>query len=276
MIVRPFPLHLSLAVVLPLTLGGCAEPVSPTDLNQLVVQAYLYAGQPVNDIYISTCFAIGSTDTSGLPVTNAAVQVLRDGTAFALVPDESRPGYYGYSGSDLSIRTGDRFSIDVQWGSQHATASTVVPDPPAGISVCQDTLRVRVESVFGQFQRVVSDDSCVVRWTGNDDDLFYVVMQNVDSNPVEILVSQGPGPFGLGMRSQPSPQTWYRIRTESLQQTGKHSVRVYRVNKEYADLYRSRQQDTRSLNEPLTNVQNGLGVFSAFASDSVAVVVILD
>jgi hypothetical protein len=53
-------------------------------------------------------------------------------------------------------------------------------------------------------------------------------------------------------------------------------VRVYRVNKEYADLYRSRQQDTRSLNEPLTNVQNGLGVFSAFASDSVAVFVVLE
>jgi hypothetical protein len=273
---RILSLHMLLAVLLAFALGGCTEPVSTTDLSQFVVQAYLYAGQPVNDIYISKSFDIGSTDTAGLPVTNAVVHVLRDGTSYTLVPDDGRPGYYRYSGSDLSIRTGDQFSLDVQWGSLHATATTVVPDAPSGISLSQDTLRVRLETMFGQFQRVVSDDSCVVRWTGSDGDLFYVVMENVDSNPVEIVASQGPGRFGMGMPSQPSPQTQYRIRTESLQQTGKHSVRVYRVNKEYADLYRSRQQDTRSLNEPLTNVQNGLGVFSAFASDSVAVFVVLE
>ncbi|MDA3862202.1 MAG: hypothetical protein PF445_13365 [Melioribacteraceae bacterium] len=44
---------------------------------------------------------------------------------------------------------------------------------------------------------------------------------------------------------------------------------LYRVNKEYVDLYESRDQDSRNLNEPLTNIENGLGVFSAFASDSV-------
>ncbi len=53
-------------------------------------------------------------------------------------------------------------------------------------------------------------------------------------------------------------------------------VRVYKVNQEYANLYRSREQDSRSLNEPLTNVQNGLGVFSAFASDSVGLYVKLE
>jgi len=50
---------------------------------------------------------------------------------------------------------------------------------------------------------------------------------------------------------------------------GKHRVKVYRVNQEYADLYQSRNQDSRDLNEPLTNIVNGLGVFSAFNSDSV-------
>jgi len=45
-------------------------------------------------------------------------------------------------------------------------------------------------------------------------------------------------------------------------------VSVYRVNQEYADLYEGRRQDSRDLNEPSTNIENGLGVFSAFNSDS--------
>ncbi|MFC1529786.1 hypothetical protein ACFL6R_03610 [Gemmatimonadota bacterium] len=58
------------------------------------------------------------------------------------------------------------------------------------------------------------------------------------------------------------------MRTSSpiLTHYGEHLVRIYRINQEYADLYGSRQQDTRDLNEPLTNIQNGLGVFSAFNS----------
>ena len=35
---------------------------------------------------------------------------------------------------------------------------------------------------------------------------------------------------------------------------GKHRVKVCRVNQEYADLYQSRNQDSRDLNEPLTNI----------------------
>jgi hypothetical protein len=48
---------------------------------------------------------------------------------------------------------------------------------------------------------------------------------------------------------------------------------VYRINQEYADLYRTRQQDSRDLNEPLSNVVNGLGVFSAFNGVSSMLVV---
>jgi hypothetical protein len=42
-------------------------------------------------------------------------------------------------------------------------------------------------------------------------------------------------------------------------------VKVYRVNQEYVDLYENRQQDSRNLTEPLTNIKNGLGIFTAFS-----------
>lgn len=46
---------------------------------------------------------------------------------------------------------------------------------------------------------------------------------------------------------------------------GAHELTLYSVNEEYADLYEGRRQDTRDLNEPPTNIDGGLGVFSAFA-----------
>ena len=41
---------------------------------------------------------------------------------------------------------------------------------------------------------------------------------------------------------------------------------MYRVNREYADLYNNRVQDSRDLNEPPSNISGGLGIFSAFNS----------
>ncbi len=44
---------------------------------------------------------------------------------------------------------------------------------------------------------------------------------------------------------------------------------MYRINAEYAQLYGNRTQDSRDLNEPPSNIRNGLGVFSAFNISSV-------
>ena len=49
-----------------------------------------------------------------------------------------------------------------------------------------------------------------------------------------------------------------------LRDLGRHTVTVYRVNGEYAQLYENRTQDSRDLNEPPSNIVGGLGVFSAF------------
>lgn len=46
------------------------------------------------------------------------------------------------------------------------------------------------------------------------------------------------------------------------------------VNDEYVNLYNSLNQDSRELNEPYTNIQNGLGIFTAFNSDTLYLQVI--
>ena len=54
-----------------------------------------------------------------------------------------------------------------------------------------------------------------------------------------------------------------------LRNYGTHEVRVYHVNQEYADLFENSDQDSRDLNEPPSNIENALGIFTAFASEKV-------
>ena len=71
---------------------------------------------------------------------------------------------------------------------------------------------------------------------------------------------------GFRFVSEPSSETSITFFGSALVSFGRYSVKVYHINQEYADLYENRTQDSRDLNEPPSNIANGLGVFSAFNS----------
>ena len=66
--------------------------------------------------------------------------------------------------------------------------------------------------------------------------------------------------------SEPTDGTYLTFLGGTLVSFGDYLVKVYHINQEYAALYENRNQDSRDLNEPPSNVQNALGVFSAFNS----------
>lgn len=253
-------------MVVCLLCGGCIETPDGPASAEIVVRGYLYAGKPVTDIQLTCSIAIGAADTVGPPITDAAVTLERNGVVYALMSDGARPGYYIYPGSDLLVRSNDQFLLRVVRGDVELSATTTVPGQPEGITVSGDTLSVSVRTMFGGFKQVYSDDSLVVRWAGAENDLFYTVTKCIEAVP-QAIVTDTLRRFDF--ISQPTSQLRYRVQMQNIRYTGVHRIYVYRVNQEYADIYRSRAQDTRTLNEPLTNIRNGLGVFSAFASDSV-------
>jgi hypothetical protein len=93
------------------------------------------------------------------------------------------------------------------------------------------------------------------------------VIENVDANPQQIESSFPTSPMRI--ITQPTERDSLTVSAFSLTHYGRHRATLYRVNQEYVDLYASRQQDSRDLNEPLTNIKNGLGIFTAFNCDSV-------
>jgi hypothetical protein len=254
-------------------LGGCSDGTGSTATSDIVVRGYLYAGQPVDDIQLTSSLAIGATDTVGPPVSDAVVRLTRNGVSFLLAGDPARPGYYRYEENDLQVASGDQFGLSAIRAGQEASATTTVPNKPHAITSSAETLGVSLRAMFGSFKEVYSDDSIVVSWSGADGDLYYTLVKNVDANPVAITTDTLRG---FDFMSQPTSQVRYQVPVRQLRHTGQYRLLVYRVNQEYADLYRSRQQDNRTLNEPFTNIRNGLGVFSAFAADSVVFYVRLE
>lgn len=261
---------------------SCEDETIYTPDERYVVQAYLYANEPVSDITIRNTVPLTVSDSVGEPINSAKVTLYKNDVAYNLV-SSSDSGTYSYPGDDLLVETDDVFSLEAEVDGKVAYAETIVPESPDDVIISDALLELPEISVDGgidfmkirQFKQAMSYIQLEVYWNNPNDELHFVVIENADDNQESIL-PDALGNFGrAGAKgafrkiSKPTTDDYYKIDFSELSYWGKYVVKVYRVNQEYADLYENLEQDSRDLNEPPTNIKNALGIFSAFHSKNV-------
>ena len=238
------------------------------DARQVVVEAFLFAGEPVDDVRLTETVPLGEDPALAPTVDDAVVSLVR-GSERWLLSRLDEPGAYGYPGDDLEVREGDLFRIEVEAFGRTATGETAVPAPPIGVELDKDSLGVPVIGPGVIQSGVLQALQVTATWENPDNRLHFVDVVGLDPDSESIFpgfTRDGGRQFRL--RSAPTEEAFHTIRLPELEGLGPHRAIVYRVNQEYADLYNNRVQDSRDLNEPPSNIRGGLGVFSAFNSEA--------
>lgn len=242
-----------------MALHGCdsSSPLLP-EREALVVRAYLYAGEPVADVQLATTYALTSDAAGGAPINDAAVRLEKNGASYSLARSAGDSGYYHYPGADLFVQAGDHFRIVVERANALTTGETTIPAPPRHLKISQNEFVIAANAPF-------DTSSLTITWEG-EDTFYFVVIENLETAPEPTGATPFPGRGIQTFRSRPMRERSYGIRSFDLRYYGEHRARVYKVNQEYAELYAFDQQDSRHLNEPRTNIKNGLGIFAGFSS----------
>lgn len=241
--------------------------------NQFVIEAFIYAGEPIDDIRIKSTFPLSQEEDTSAPINNAEVTLIKNGQRFSLVPSGT-DGFYNYPGNDVSVETNDVFQIEVVHNGITATGETIVPTPTVGLVLSDDSLKVpqlpfsegreAIVAAIGEFLR---ESRIEATWDNPSEDLYFMVVESVGDTIDPIFPSQVIDALAnFRFVSEPTEDTSITFFGGALVSFGTYSVRVYHINQEYANLYENRTQDSRDLNEPPSNIQNALGVFSAFNS----------
>ena len=143
-------------------------------------------------------------------------------------------------------------------------------EAPTGLLIGKEEIAIE-QIVFGSGTRPNfnnQNEPVDLSWSNPDNQFYYVLVENIEDNPESVFVNL-PFERNFSFITEPTSADAYLLETRTLDQYGTYRVVLYRVNQEYVDLYEQSGQDSRDLNEPLTNVENGLGVFTAFNSDTV-------
>ena len=259
------------AVVAGAAIAACDTDLAfaPETPDTFVVQAFLFAGEPVTEVAVTGVLPIDADSTAvAAPISDARITILREGERFDLVPTGDQPGRYHDPGDDLTVEVGDVFALEASYGDRTATAETVVPVPPNGLTLSATVMAPPEFGSRGGGFQPGAEDAMVVRWENSGSALHFVVVDNLEADPAPFAESPFGGGFTRRFIQRPTAADSTLLSARSLTYYGRHRIRLYRVNEEYAELYEGLNQDSRDLNEPPSNVRGALGVFSAFSADS--------
>ncbi len=250
-------------------LAVCSENTfDPTTVNEVVVDGCLIAGIPVDSVRCTLLIPYGGDVQEGVSVNDAAVTI-SDGTTEWPLTASGDSGYYHCSDSSFLPREDSVYTIEIRYDRKTISASTTVPEKPAWLALSAGTLFIDTTLSMREMMMDSGSLSKIDLSFDNPNSVYhFVVVENVDSTPVDLQTDTS---FFNGPRflSRPFKGTNYIISFAQIKQLGRHKVTLYRVNQEYVDLYDYQKQDSRNLNEPKTNVVNGLGIFTAVNCDSV-------
>lgn len=245
-------------------IGGCSENSITESGNELVVvSGFLFEGENNPTIQLNKTLALGSSELTTEAVNDAGVVLVKNNVIYPLEVSSERNGKYVYQGNSLVVNSGDLFTLQVSYNGIKISGTTKVPQKPEQVTLSKSTLEVSTPT-FGSWAQDTSSIS--LSWSNPDSSLYYVVIECVETNPELINTSGFGGRFRMVF--PPMATNRFVIARRNLTYYGSHKAILYKVNQEYADLYESRTQDSRNLNEPVSNITNGLGVFSSMASDT--------
>lgn len=287
--------HFYLGFAALLLVAGACDTVAPADVEQLVVEGFLETGKPLPPLYLqqtqSLEVAYPGAEASG--IVDAQVTVTLEGQPIAYRPDPQQVGRYIPEREQI-VPAGAAYALDVAWQDVIAAAAGRVPPP-----ITIDSFRVSVpeapiQAIFlDSLDQITNDlevqgyiyaievelwwrttfaevDADSAYWVQTQlrptDELSSTVLDLFLLN-TEILREREVAPDNTGQR------IWagvYAIRVDgesSPLPAHDLTISLLRSDEAYARFVSS--SDTPERREPVSNIDGGIGIFSAISLDSV-------
>ncbi|MEA1877376.1 MAG: DUF4249 family protein [Bacteroidota bacterium] len=230
-----------------------------------VVEAFISAEADTIQVYITKMvpYMGEEEDTVAKPITGLAVFLVKQDERFLLTEQAGETGIYYTLRDAIDLEEGDSLSFESEVGNLPLSASTWIPPKPESVKISDNVMYYEV----GTPGSMLNAPSLIVSWDNPNDGFYYISMKNIEANPepVNEMVADAP------VRSQapPSQADQFEIRLRNVMFFGRYQVILYHVNQEFANLFDNPTMNSVNLSEPPTNIENGLGIFTAYSTDTI-------
>jgi hypothetical protein len=236
-----------------------------SDYDRPVVESYLVPGKAIQvKVYYQKY--LDDTIQYGYPIPKLKLKISDGTNTVQLV--ESNPGIYVYTDSSF-IKEKKSYSLSFDYANKTITAKTTVPDKPAGFSASSTQQEV-VGFTPGSTTTTVFQP-VTFSWNNPSQQYYMIVYKNVTLNPDPVnsgdTVAYKDREVIVGQVSS------FETQRLNFAYLGNYKVLLFHINKEYSDALNSSGTTSLNLTNPVTNVVNGLGIFTAMQADTLQLLV---
>ncbi len=258
-------LFLSLSLISLSFFNACEDQNSDFDLEEYpVVEAYLYHGQPVDRIKVFKISDFKETANENNTISGLQISLKVDSVQYLLSEKEDEPGSYFYAGNNFQLEPGMFCALEFEYNNLIISSETTIPESPQNLELSKESLGVSMGGWGGGGVEPIE-----VTWDNPSNDYFYMVATNIEDNPTPVneeMEDLDDPPLSVG--TQPTTSNLLNIMPQMCRYYGTYEMVIFRVNPEFAELSLYTTTSTINLTEPYTNIKNGKGLFTAFASDT--------
>ncbi len=265
-------------------LVSCTETHSVIDANEKpVIEAFLAPGHPVSLKLTTVIGYTGaeSADSVARPIDGQQIQIkVSDGSIFTL--SSVGEGIYESKATEI-VKFGLTYTLDFTYNGLPISATTIIPARPTGFKISKNIVyrsKIDLSSGTGGFGGPggFQEDRTPIEasWDNPNGEYHFVALINTEENPESIVIlptdTDTPlPPFNRRINNEPTTATVTNIMPQTFQYFGKHYAILYRLNPDYAALYRSTGTTTQNISTPPTSITNGLGIFTGVNADTLIV-----
>jgi len=247
------------------TLISCSKNGGDTYEAKAAIEAYLQPGQKT--LVNITREILAGEDTSGDRIINGLSVVIKyNGTSYSLTQNSSGV----YENTTMPVVAGGSYELNFNYNNRLITATTVVPGKPTNF-ICSPTA-LTVPAFGGGGVIPTIPDPLKAKWDNATGAYHLLLIKSVDSSASQIST------FGGGQRpgfaNTPDQGNSKEINFNGFEYYGRNALILYSIQPELAALYNAGSSNSQNLSTVPSNVNNGLGIFTAVnIADSVFVTV---
>jgi hypothetical protein len=235
---------------------SCGEPLMNYEINTQtpVVESYLQenSNSLTIKVYSMEEYLIDEYKLSK-PITGLNVNVNDRKLT------ETSSGTYTLELETDTLREGQKYNLQFGYNGKNIEASTTIPAPIRNLSAEPEFLTISSYYYWGY-----SDTTeVVISWDDPDNSYYQIYIESPNITDMPSF-----GIFGRRMM-QPFKGNSYRTTARDFRSAGVHWVYVYRVDKDYAELYE--RISSSDLANPVSFIQNAFGIFTSMSSARVRV-----
>lgn len=267
-------------------LSSCTETNSVISaVEKPVVEAFLAPGKPINltlKTVIGYSESADAADSVSRPIDGQTIQIkVSDGKVFTL--QSVGEGVYTSKSTEV-VKFGLTYTLDFTYNGLHVSAITEIPTRPTGFKLSKNAVnrsQINLSSGIGGpggpggFQE--DRTPIVATWDNPKGEYHFIAFINTETNPESIVIlptdttDNNPLRFlNRRFNNEPTTAATSDIQPQSFQYFGKHYAVLYRLNPDYAALYRSAGTTTQNISTPPTSIVNGLGIFTGVNADTLS------